>query len=214
MDIAEFLAILQDPSADDDTICEAAQELLSRHSVQAIPVLWERLETREDRPWVIAELITSLGGLVMLSGGDHPAFNRFLLGLLQADDVEDGVKNASVTALGIVEASDALELVASRLDSKTIDGDDSSVFVCLLTIGRLTQGRAEYVGKLAEYLNHGDVFISRTAAEALGIVGPAARDVLPELEMMAETGEYAERKAAELAISKIKGASAQTSTPP
>ncbi len=118
--------------------------------------------------------------------------------------VDDGPFHGDVAlAMIVVDAGNAAVAYDWMRKALAANDSDDEFIERLPELGALAK---PLVPALAGRLKSGSAYDRRSAAEALGAVGPGAKDALPELKKIAESDKRAEvRAAAADAVKKIEG---------
>lgn len=85
-----------------------------------------------------------------------------------------------------------------------LSGDADTKIAALSEIARLGPGAAPAVDKVIPLLKDPDEIVRRTAAYALGSIGPAAKAAVPELKSMLNTGDRNQLTAVANALNAIE----------
>ncbi|HMO65477.1 MAG TPA: HEAT repeat domain-containing protein [Verrucomicrobiota bacterium] len=89
-----------------------------------------------------------------------------------------------------------------------LSGDADAKIIALGEIATLGEGAASAVDRILPLLKDPDPVVRRTAAFALGAIGPAAKAAVPELKTMMQTGDRDQLTAVVNALRAIEPAAA------
>ena len=196
------LHVIQDDEADDDAVCEAAQELLMEVDVNAVQPLLQRLNRTQDPPWVRAYLVTALGGIIAsydaIAEEIHSNAVSLLLQILNSPEGSNDLRGAAAVAAGIMQVTEAIPSLLQILGS----GNSRLSYSAIVALGELRSPDA--VPLLIGLLDSDERAIRIATIETLQKIGKDAVSAVPKLRQLVEEGSEVERPAALTALSQIR----------
>jgi HEAT repeat protein len=161
-------------------------------------VIIDRLSLQQDPPWLKLELLTTLIAVALQINTRTSAICGALCDILTSDE-RDEIRSTAALGLGQLEMLDASETLLKVLRS----GYPGLLAACIMALGDL--GVPEAVDLIALHLGSDRPLIPQMAAQALGRIGPPARETAPALRHLANHGNNAERRLAGEALARILG---------
>lgn len=196
-----LLKVLESGTASDDSLCEAARELLVRGEERAIEPIFRRLQANLDPSWVRDQLVMALGGLVASNDSVerevYSGAEDLLLEILASPAEDRQVKASAVIGLGIMGSEKAILPLLEIIRSKSGDLQ----YPAVVALGQLRSHAA--IPYLIGFLELDDTPLVIAATDALGKIGEQARSAIPTLERLIDEGNESERNAAKSALSRI-----------
>jgi HEAT repeat protein len=178
---------------------EAAKALsaVAPKATKAVPKLTAGLS--DPDPAVRTAFLTTLAAIGPDSATALPAISKAL------DDPVAPVRYAAIHAVGIL--GPAAKSTAERLAQNLKDEDAILQFVSAWSLVRVDPRREkladECLAPLLRGVNHGDPHVRGEAARTLGLLGPAGKKAVPELDALTRDADETVRKSARDALQKI-----------
>lgn len=195
------LQVIQDDTADEDLVCEAAQELLIGVDLSAVQPLLQRLSRAQDPPWVRSYLVTALGGIIAsydtIPEETYLSAASLILKIMTSPSEANDLRAASAVATGVMGVTQAVRPLLDIVNSSSTEISYSAI----VALGELRAREA--VPSLIKHLNSNKQSVRIAAAEALRKIGKDAISAVPRLRQLAEEGTEAEQLAANAALSQI-----------